>query len=80
MARATREAVAVCWDDCHKIYIVQDEESASEMKNLGYILTRGTGHEMAKVAQGWYRSACPLRFVASVSSSSGIRTLVEQGA
>ena len=80
MSRATREAVAVTWDGCHKIYIIMDEGEALAMEIYGYTLTRGTGHEMAAAVQEWYAAACPLRFVAAVSSVAEYRTLIEQGA
>lgn len=69
------DAVGLAWDGCHKIYVIEDEETFKEMKEMGFgedhssllhldeLSKEGEDVTMATLAQMAYLNSCPLRFV-----------------
>lgn len=59
---------AVCWDGCHKIYVLRDEAEIAHMREMGYcrfvFATPDRGvTELMQSLKAWYEEACPLVFV-----------------
>lgn len=53
----TIEGVGVAYDECHKIYIIEDAKDREEAEKLGYGI-----YNMAALPIIWAES-CPLRFI-----------------
>lgn len=53
------EGLAIAYDGCHKIYIIQKQDEISEAKNCGYAI-----YPMEKL-EDLYKQSCPLKFVSS---------------
>jgi hypothetical protein len=73
-----REAVSrskgVCWDGCHEIFILLDEEQVNQSLEWGYevFLVFETNADMrANMLLDWYYLSCPLRFISTVSTVDG---------
>ena len=68
----TRDAKAIAWDTCHKIYVLMDDEQVELMRSYGYdeLLTSDelTAEEMSKRVVEWFENSCCLRFVSAVST------------
>ena len=66
----TASAKAIAWDNCHKIYLLMDDEQVAVMRDYEYDPLI-TSEEMSpkemydKVAE-WYEESCGLRFVQAV--------------
>ena len=84
-----REAKAIAWDTCHKIYILMDDEQVSQMIEYGYgedMLKAGdlTPNEMLDTLEDWYANSCGLRFIQAVRTvkgdpNEGFVNVIEQG-
>lgn len=81
-------AKAICWDGCHKIYLLMDEGQVKEMEEHGY--ERGEGlvlvtdqAEALAMLKDWFACSCGLRFINAVKTvegdpNEGYTQLIEQ--
>ena len=83
---AVRNATAITWDTCHKVYVLMDEASRDEMIGYDYdpMVEVGDDHEGAmNLLRLWWEESCPLRFIDRIEggvTNAGITTLIPQGA
>jgi hypothetical protein len=86
---AVEMAKGIGFDQCHKIYVLMDDEQMAQMKEWGYdpLLSADdlTPSEMLATIQDWYADSCGLRFVQAVRTvggdpNEGFISLIEQGA
>ena len=86
---AVQMAKGIGFDQCHKIYVLMDDEQMAAMKEYGYdpLLSADdlTPSEMLETIQDWYADSCGLRFVQAVRTNhanpnDGFISLIEQGA
>lgn len=86
---ALQHAKGIAFDECHKIYVLMDDEQMALMKEYGYdplIPAEGrTVDELLDTVMGWYENSCMLRFVQSVYTNhedpnAGFEDLIPQGA
>jgi hypothetical protein len=61
------DAKGIAWDNCHKVYILMDDQEVEQMRGYEYdpLITAnemGTAEMLATVL-GWYRDSCGLRFI-----------------
>lgn len=54
-------AQGFCWDDCHKIYIIQSDEDRTSLEGMGYEVS-----PLEKLQEAWDDS-CGLRFISPAS-------------
>jgi hypothetical protein len=82
-------AKGIGFDDCHKIYVLLDDEQVAQMKEYGYTTlveaSDTTPNEMLSTIMEWYENSCSLRFVQAVRTdhndpNAGFVSLIEQGA
>ena len=82
-------AKAIAWDECHKIYVLMDDEQVAKMREYGYdpLITSDqmTPSQMLDTIVGWYEDSCALRFVEAVTTNHedpnlGFESLIPQGA
>jgi hypothetical protein len=86
---SVKEAKAIAWDTCHKIYVLMDDEQVSKMIEYGYeedMLKASdlTAQEMMNTLEDWYANSCGLRFIEAVRSvkgdpNEGFTSLIGQG-
>ena len=78
-----RDAKAIAWDNCHKIYLLMDDKEVEVMRGYGYdpLITseEASVDEMLNTLEDWYNSSCGLRFIEAVSTADGFETLIGQG-
>ena len=83
-----KDAKAIAFDTCHKIYLLMDNEQVELMREYGYdtLITaeQNTPDEMLAILQNWYEESCGLRFIDAVSTNhenpnAGFETLIGQG-
>lgn len=71
---ALEDAKGICWDGCHKIYVLLDDEQVAVSKGYGYdvlsVAELGVDAALATLQQ-WYADSCGLRFVESVKTVDG---------
>jgi hypothetical protein len=94
MANWTKTEVAlefasgIAFDECHKIYVLMDEEQMAQMKEYGYdpLLSSSdhTPEQMLEIIKGWWAASCGLRFVQAVKTTKpdpneGYVNLIAQG-
>jgi hypothetical protein len=82
-----QNAKAITWDECHKIYVLMDDEQVEKMHEYGYepIITSSeadSGH-MLDLLKEWYNESCGLRFIEAVATNNddpnaGFETLIPQ--
>lgn len=69
---AVTNAHSICWDGCHKIYIMKDEAGTKKIVEYEYehIITKNEmkPRKMASKIREWYKASCSLRFISSVQS------------
>jgi hypothetical protein len=65
VSEALCDAVAIAWDECHKIYILLDEGQVDLMRGYGYDIVRTTSLHLI---EDWYSRSCELVFVSSVAT------------
>lgn len=87
MQERVSEAKAIAWDNCHKIYLLMDDEQVELMRGYGYetLITaeESTPNEMFCTLVNWYSDSCGLRFISAVTTNhenpnDGFEDLVEQ--
>jgi hypothetical protein len=61
------DAKGIAWDNCHKIYIMMDDQEVSQMRDYEYdpLLTSAdtTPEQMLAEVLRWYNDSCSLRFI-----------------
>lgn len=86
---AIPNAKAIAWDECHKIYVLMDDEQVALMRQYGYdaLITKDeiSDGDMFDRVKEWYDRSCSLRFVQAVETShpdqnDGFTDLIPQGA
>jgi len=86
---ALEMAKGIGFDECHKIYVLMDDEQMEEMRGYGYdpLLSADdfTPTEMLATIRDWYAQSCMLRFVQAVRTvdgdpNDGFIELIPQGA
>ncbi len=86
--KALETAKGIAWDECHKIYVLMDNEQMVLMESLGYdplIKAEDTTPEdMLNTLEMWYEDSCSLKFINSVSTNpsnpnAGFVDLIAQG-
>lgn len=82
-------AKGIAFDNCHKIYVLMDDEQMDQMKEYEYDpLISAEGHttdELLSTLMEWYENSCMLRFIQSVRTNhvdpnAGFGDLIPQGA
>ena len=83
---ALETAVAVTWDECHKIYVLMDEGQVAVMRSYGYdpIVPVADKAETLRLLGVWFAESCSLRFISAVESghndpNDGFTSLIYQG-
>lgn len=59
-----RDAVAITWDGCHKIYIMMDQAEADKTAGYGYTLEKPSFEQIQK----WFDEACDLKFISATAT------------
>lgn len=87
---AIPNAKAIAWDECHKIYLLMDDEQVVLMRQYGYepyLITKDQmdDGDMFDLVKEWYDQSCSLRFVQAVETiypdaNDGFTDLIPQGA
>lgn len=86
---AVEIAKGIAFDECHKIYVLLDDEQMAQMKGYGYdpLLSSDdlTPAQMLEKIRDWYAESCGLRFVQAVRTvdgdpNDGFVELIPQGA
>jgi hypothetical protein len=83
------DAKAIAWDNCHKIYLLMDDEQVSLMRGYGYdtLITvnenQATPEIMFRWLEKWWAESCSLRFIDAVSThltdpNQGFESLIPQ--
>lgn len=72
---ALEDAVAITWDECHKIYVLMDEDECAIMEGYDYDLTPVDDQDEAyNTLLAWYEQSCGLRFIEAIrTTESGDR-------
>ena len=75
-------AVSVCWDGCHKIYIAFDNESDAALGgSLGYetfLIDHANVSDSLDRLFGWWQEACGLRFITGMKNVNELPTIIGQ--
>lgn len=82
----TADAKAITWDECHKIYILMDDEQVALMRGYGYDLITSdemTPSEMSAKVMEWFDESCSLRFISAVHTdhnnpNNGFTNIISQ--
>lgn len=80
----TATAKGIAWDNCHKIYVLMDDEQMALMRDYEYnpLISSDemTPSEMSAQVREWYEDSCGLRFIQAVDSNDGgtFHTIVAQ--
>lgn len=83
-------AKGIAWDNCHKIYILMDDNQMELMKEYGYDPLVSSEElsldELNELVWDWYDRSCGLKFIEVVSTMpegedeiEGFVTVVPQG-
>ena len=71
----TKDAAGICWDGCHKVYILMDQSRVDNMTDLGYDVVPGHDTDevsvLADLVTDWYQESCGLRFINAIRTVSG---------
>lgn len=72
IAHVLESAHAIASDECHRIYIVLDDEQVKSHQDYSLLITRDeqTPSEMLNTVQTWFDSSCELRFIESVKTTA----------
>ena len=76
---AVEDAQGICWEGCHKIYVLMDQSSCDYFGGMGYQI-RPTGNvdiAMQELYQ-WFDLSCGLRFIDKVSDQDRFEGLINQ--
>jgi hypothetical protein len=85
---AVEMARGIAFDECHKIYVLMDDEQVEQMRGYGYdpLITSDEmkPSEMLATIKRWFTDSCGLRFVSGVRSvagdpNDGFISLIPQG-
>ena len=67
------DAKAIAWDNCHKIYLLMDDEQVEKMRGYGYdpLITsdEATPKQMISLLEKWFDDSCGLRFISAVNTN-----------
>lgn len=65
-----KNATAITWDTCHKIYLLMDDKQVEEMRGYGYepIIDVDDVTGCMAILKSWYESACGLRFIEAIAT------------
>lgn len=78
----TQDAKGIAFDNCHKIYILMDDEQMQLMKQYEYdpLISSDEmdAESMANQVLSWYEESCGLRFIQAVSTKDGFVDVVAQ--
>lgn len=83
-----QEAKAIAFDNCHKIYLLMDDEQVELMETYGYdpLITnsQATPEQMLELLKDWFEGSCGLRFIQAVAThpkdpNLGFENLIAQG-
>lgn len=79
---AVKDAHAITWDGCHKIYITADPQMTADMAAIGYHMELvDSPADSALDLQEWYDNSCSLRFVQKINSpgkNEDYKTVISQ--
>lgn len=77
-----KDAKAIAWDTCHKIYVAMDEGEVYTLRGYGYDPLHTSEElnpeQMLEVIKDWYSQSCGLRFIEACHSESGFTSIVYQ--
>lgn len=66
------EAKGIAWDNCHKVYILMDDQEVEQMRRYEYdpLITSDqmTPAQMLGTVLKWYNDSCGLRFIEATST------------
>ena len=80
-------AKGIAWDECHKIYVLMDDEQVEKMRGYGYdpVITSSVAnpHSMLELLKCWYDESCELKFIEAVTTNhedpnEGFESLIAQ--
>ncbi len=80
-------AKGIAYDNCHKIYVLMDNEQMVLMEGYGYdpLLSKDelSSSEMLWLLRKWYEGSCGLRFIQAVTTNpenpnAGFEHLIDQ--
>ena len=83
-----KNARGIAFDNCHKIYVLMDDEQMVEMREYDYdpLISADdmAADEMLATIKKWFDESCALRFVSAVRTvkgnpNEGFTTLIAQG-
>ncbi len=82
---AVPHAKGICWDGCHKIYVLMDAEQVRLSESYGYDVIVVPWPTMLVMLREWYDASCGLRFIEAVRTvednpNDGFDALIPQGA
>jgi hypothetical protein len=75
VAEATKDAKAIAWDGCHKIYLCMDDEQVAQQQQYGYgeggsyLIRWQNPDEMLATLREWYEESCGLKFICAVTTN-----------
>lgn len=67
---ALETAVAITWDECHKIYVLMDEGQVAQMTEYEYdpIIPVTSRADALNTLKTWFEQSCSLRFISAIES------------
>jgi hypothetical protein len=70
---ALPNAKSIAWDECHKIYVLMDDEQTRTMEGYGYdpLLPVTNPATALSTLHDWWDASCGLRFISAVKTVSG---------
>ena len=72
VASYLENCAGITWDECHKIYIIMDEEEVKRMEGFEYqVIKLDSKRERMRLIKKWYKESCSLRFVQVISCIDG---------
>jgi len=70
---ALENAKGIAWDECHRIYVLMDDQQIAQMHQYGYpqIITidEMSKEDLLATLQNWYDESCELRFIQSIATN-----------
>ena len=64
--------VAITWDECHKMYILMDDNQVKQCESYGYntfaYAKENTTFGLYRIILSWYNQACELRMLDAVTT------------
>ena len=70
---ALHTAKGIAWDECHKIYVLMDDEQVQKMREYEYdpLLPVTDPDKALETLREWYEDSCSLRFISAVKTVEG---------